>query len=73
MSVTSPDGQRRITNEAICREFRQYSVKLCTREPGMSSAQFDTYPADFPCLTATETAGCEGGITEDIIEIGQVG
>ena len=32
-SVTSPDGQRRTTNEAICKEFRQYFLKLFTREP----------------------------------------
>ena len=64
-SVTSPDGQRRTTNEAICKEFRQYFLKLFTREPGLSSAQFDTYLADFPCLSVTEAAGCEGCITED--------
>ena len=39
-SVTSPEGQRRTTNEAICGEFRQYFLKLFTREPGLSSAQF---------------------------------
>ena len=39
-SVTSPEGQRRTTNEAICGEFRQYFLKLFTREPGRSSAQF---------------------------------
>ena len=64
-SVTSPDGQRRTTNEAICREFRQYFLKLFTREPGLSSAQFDTYLADFPRLSATEAAGCEGRIKEE--------
>ena len=66
-SVTSPDGQRRTTNEAICKEFRQYFLKLFTREPGLSSAQFDTYLADFPCLSATEAAGCEGRIKEEEI------
>ena len=59
-SVTSPDGQRRTTNEAICKEFRQYFLKLFTREPGLSSAQFDTHLANFPRLSATEAAGCEG-------------
>ena len=49
-SVTSPEGQRRTRNEAICGEFRQYFLKLFTREPGLSSAQFDTYLADFPRL-----------------------
>ena len=60
-SVTSPDGQRRTTNEAICGEFRQYFLKLFTREPGLSSAQFDTYLTDEARgLSATEAAGCEG-------------
>ena len=66
-NVTSPDGQRRITNETICGEFRQYFLKLFTREPGLSSAQFDTYLADFPRLSATEAAGCEGRIKEEEI------
>ena len=64
-SVTSLDGQRRTTNEAICKEFRQYFLKLFTREPGPSSAQFDTYLADFPRLSVTEVAGCEGRIKEE--------
>ena len=64
-SVTSPDGQRRTTNEAICKEFRQYFLKLFTREPGLSSSQFDTYLADFPHLSAMEAARCGGCITED--------
>ena len=38
-SVTSPDGQRRTTNEVICKEFRQYFLKLFTREPGLSSVR----------------------------------
>ena len=64
-NVTSPDGQRRTTNEAICKEFRQYFLKLFTREPELSGAQFDTYRADFPRLSVTEAAACEGCITED--------
>ena len=32
---------------------------------GLSSARFDTYLADFPHLSATEAARCEGCITED--------
>ena len=66
-SVTSPEGFRRTTNEAICGEFRQYFLKLFTREPGLSSAQFDAYLADFPRLSATEAAGCEGLIKEEEI------
>ena len=66
-SVTSPEGLRRTTNEAICGEFRQYFLKLFTREPGLSSAQFDAYLADFPRLSATEAAGCEGRIKEEEI------
>ena len=31
-------------------------MKLFTREPGLNSAQFDTFLADFPRLTATEAA-----------------
>ena len=62
-SITSPDEQRRTTNE--CREFRQYFLKFFTREPGQNSAQFDTYLAVFPRFTASEAAGCEGRITED--------
>ena len=42
-------------------------MKLFTREPGLSSAQFDTYLADFPRLSATEAAGCEGRIKEEEI------
>ena len=68
-SVTSPDGQRLTTNEDICKGFRDYFLQLCTREPGLSSAQFDAYLADFPRLEATEAAGCEGPITE--VEIRQ--
>ena len=64
-SVTSPDGQRRTTNEAICKEFRQHFVTFFTREPELSRAQSDTYLADFLRLSATEVAGCEGCITED--------
>ena len=60
-SVTSPDGQRRTTNETICKE---YFLKLFTREPELSRAQSDTYLADFPRLSATEAAGCEGRIKE---------
>ena len=60
--VTSPDGQCRTTNEIICWEFRNYFEQLLTREPGLSSAQFDTYLADFPPHTATEAAGCESSI-----------
>ena len=56
-SVTSPKGQRRTTNEDICGEFRQYFLKLFTREPGLGSAQFDTYLV----------AGCEGRIKEEEI------
>ena len=67
-SVTSPDGQRRTTNEAICKVFRQYFLKLFTREPRLSSGQFDTYLADFPRLSATEAAGCGGCITEDEVQ-----
>ena len=59
-SVTSPEGQRRTTNEAICGKFRQYFLKLFTGEPGLSSAQSDTYLADFPRLSPTEAARCEG-------------
>ena len=47
-SATSQDGQCRTTNEAICREFRDYFKKLFTRESRLSSVQFDTYIADFP-------------------------
>ena len=68
-SVTSPEGLRRTTNEAICGEFRQYFLKLFTREPGLSSAQFDAYLADFPRLSATEAAGCEGLIKEEEIRV----
>ena len=42
-------------------------MKLFTREPGLSSAQFNTYLADFPHLSATEAAGCEGCIKDDEI------
>ena len=63
-SVTSPDGRQVTTDKGICEEFRSYFQDLFTREPGLSSAQFDTYLADFPCLEATESAGCEGHITE---------
>ena len=61
----SRDGRRRTTNEAICKEFRQYFEKLFTRQPVLSSAQFDTYLADFPRLTATKATGCKGRIMED--------
>ena len=67
-SVTSPDGQRRTTNEAIYKEFRQYFLKLFSWEPGLSSAQFDTNLADFPRLSVTEAAGCEGFIKEEEIQ-----
>ena len=63
-SFISPDEQCRITNDAICREFQDYFEKLFTRELGLSSAQFDTYFADFHRLTATETARYERRIME---------
>ena len=66
-SVTSPDGQRQTTNQAICKEFQQYFQKLFTREPELSRAQSDTYLADFPRLSVTKAAGWEGGIKEDEI------
>ena len=66
-SVTSPDGQRLTTNGDICKQFRDYYQDLFTREPGLSSARFDAYLADFPRLEETEAAGCEGPITEDEI------
>ena len=56
MSVTSLDRQQ-TTNEAICREFRQYFEKLFTREPGLNSTQFDTYFGDFSCLMEMEGVG----------------
>ena len=31
-SVTSPDRQHQTTNEAVCKEFRQYFLKLFTRK-----------------------------------------
>ena len=65
VSVTSPDGQSRITNEAIYREFRDYFVKLFTRKPELSSTQLDTYLADSLRFTATEAAGCKRRITEE--------
>ncbi len=52
------------TNETICKGFRQYFLK-----PGLNSAQFDTYLADFPRLSATEAAGCEGLIKEEEIRV----
>ena len=57
-SVTSSDRQRRTTNKAIRKEFQQYFLKLLTKEPGLSFAQFNTYLANFPNLLATEVAGC---------------
>ena len=36
-SVTSPNEQRRTTNEAICKEFWDYFKKLFTRESKLSS------------------------------------
>ena len=56
-SVTSPNGQRQTTNKAICKEFRQYFLKLFTREPRLSSDQFDTYLTVFPRLLVTAMAG----------------
>ena len=64
-SVTSPDVQRRTTNEAIYKGVSAVFPKAFTRETGLSSAQFHTYLADFLRLSATEAAGCESRITED--------
>ena len=36
-------------------------------KPGLNSAQFNTYLADFPRLLVTEVAGYEGHIKEDEI------
>ena len=52
----------------ICKEFQLYFKKLFTKEPRLSSAQFDTYLADFSHLSATQVAGCEGCITEDEVQ-----
>ena len=67
-SITLPDGQRRTTKEAVCKEFQLYFENIFTRGLGLSSAQFDTYPTDFPRLSVTEAAGCEGRITEDEVQ-----
>ena len=37
-------------------------------KPGLNSAQFDTYLANFSCLLVTEVAGYEGRIKEDEIQ-----
>ncbi|CAE1168980.1 unnamed protein product [Acanthosepion pharaonis] len=54
--VTLPDKRTVTTNAGICEVFRDYFQDLFTREPGLSSAHFDAYLADFPCLGAAEAA-----------------
>ena len=63
-NVTLPDGQRPTTNEAICRAFRCYFEKLFPKVSWLSSAEFDTYLADFPRFAVTEATGCECCITK---------
>ncbi|CAE1178594.1 unnamed protein product [Acanthosepion pharaonis] len=65
--VTLPDKRTVTTSAGICEAFRLFFQDLFTREPGLSSAQFDAYLADFPCLEAAEAARCEGPITESEI------
>ncbi|CAE1328542.1 unnamed protein product [Acanthosepion pharaonis] len=65
--VTLPDKRTVTANAGICEVFRDYFQDLFTREPGLSSAQFDAYLANFPCLSAAEVARCEGPITESEI------
>ena len=60
-SVTLPDGQQVTTNESISEAFCSYFQDLFTREPDLSSSQFDTHLADFPRF---EVTGCECRITE---------
>ena len=64
-SITSLDGRHLTTNGGICEEFRSNFQELFTREPGLSTAQFDAYLSDFPRLEAAEADRCEGPITED--------
>ena len=45
-SVTSPDGQRRTTNEAICKKFRQYFLNLFIREPVLTETSLCTQELD---------------------------
>ena len=67
--LTSPDEQCRTTNEAISRKFRDYFVNLFTREPGLSSAQLNTYLADFPRPMASE--GMHNRISSEGVENGR--
>ena len=69
----SPVSYRRTGNvelqtKPFVRRFGSISLKLFTREPGLSSALFDTYHTDFPRLLVAEAAGCESCITEDDIQ-----
>ena len=52
-------------DEGICSEFRDYFEKAITQKLRLSSAQSDTYLADFPHLAVTESAKCDSRITEE--------
>lgn len=65
--VTSPDRRKLTMDGSLYGEFRDYFLKLFTREPGQSSAQFDNYLVDFLRLKATEAASCEVCITKEEI------
>ena len=67
LNVTSPEGQRKTTNEGIWREFRYFFRKLFTMEPILCSAQFNVYLAVFPRLEAMEVDEYEKPITKDEI------
>ena len=60
-SVTSSDGQRRTTNEAICKEFQVSFEKLFTRESGLPNfhrLSGQTLRCDATlCVSASKT-GC---------------
>lgn len=53
----------RVTKD-LCEEFRRYFEGRFTKVPSLNIDEFRSYLADFPWLSPTEAASCEGEITE---------
>ena len=62
--VVTPEGHTLRSADDMCEAFRRHFENRFTKEPGLRTDEFRSYLADFPRLSPTEAAGCEGEITE---------
>ena len=62
--IKAPDGDTRRTTNGICDAFREHLAVRFARIEALPVEDYHAYLADFPRLTADESARCEGVITE---------